>query len=75
MMVYEWMPFTTDREEYTQTSFEAVISDAFESMFFAEDDPIPTYIWTVNYVVIVKRSSKIFTDITFKKVPRNPVNA
>ncbi|WP_080844733.1 hypothetical protein [Cytobacillus gottheilii] len=75
MMVYEWKTFVTDREEYTQTSFEALIGDVFECMMFTEDDHIPSYIWTVNYVIIVKRSSKIFTDITFDKVPRNPVSA
>lgn len=75
MMVYEWKPFATDTEEYTQASFEVLVNDGFESMMFKGDDPIPSYIWTVNYVVIVKRSSKIMTDITFEKIPRNPACA
>ncbi|KYD27497.1 hypothetical protein B4109_3115 [Geobacillus stearothermophilus] len=37
------------------------------------DQDIPSYIWTANYVVIVKRNTRMYNDISFEKIPRNPV--
>ncbi|WP_066304682.1 hypothetical protein [Bacillus sp. FJAT-29814] len=73
MMVCEWKDFSTDAEVYTQDVFEDLIGDEFEAMMFKDDDTIPAYIWTVNFVIIVKRSSKVLTDISFDKIPRNPI--
>ncbi|WP_042355724.1 hypothetical protein [Bacillus rubiinfantis] len=73
MLVCEWNNFSTDAEVYTQEVFEEIIGDEFEAMMFKDDDKIPSYIWTVNFVIIVKRSSKVLTDISFEKIPRNPV--
>ncbi|MDF2856101.1 MAG: hypothetical protein K0Q87_1952 [Neobacillus sp.] len=73
MMVYEWTNFSTDSETFTLKTFEEVVGDEFEAMMFKENEEIPAYIWTVNYVIIVKRYSKVLTDISFEKIPRNPV--
>jgi len=73
MMICEWKTFSTDSETYTLQAFEEKIDDEFEAMMFKENEEIPAYIWTVNFVVIVKRSSKVLTDISFEKIPRNPV--
>lgn len=72
-MLCEWKNFSSDTESYTLESFEDLIGDEFESMMFKDDETIPAFIWTVNYVVIVKRCSKLYTDISFEKIPRNPV--
>jgi hypothetical protein len=73
MLLCEWRDFSTDAEVFTREIFEETVGDEFEAMMFKEDDQIPSYIWTVNFVIIVKRSSKILTDISFEKIPRNPV--
>jgi hypothetical protein len=73
MMVCEWKTFSTDSETYTLEAFEEAVGDKFEAMYFKENEGIPAYIWTVNYVVIVKKYSKVLTDILFEKIPRNPV--
>jgi hypothetical protein len=73
MMICEWKNFSTDSETYSIEAFEAAVGDEFEAMLFKENEEIPSYIWTVNYVIIVKRCSKLFTDISFEKIPRNPV--
>jgi hypothetical protein len=73
MMVCEWRPFSTDTETFSRESFEDMIGDEFEAMMFKDLEDIPAYIWTVNYVIRVKRSSKFITDISFEKIPRNPV--
>ncbi|WP_040208873.1 hypothetical protein [Neobacillus jeddahensis] len=73
MMVCEWKNFATDSETYTLEAFEEVVGDEFEAMLLKENEGIPAYIWTVNYVIIVKRYSKVLTDILFEKIPRNPV--
>jgi len=72
-MICEWKDIKTDSETYTLEEFEEAVGDSFEAMLFKEDEEIPAYIWTVNYVVIVKRYSKVLTDILFEKIPRNPV--
>ncbi|RSD29089.1 hypothetical protein [Mesobacillus subterraneus] len=73
MMYCEFKPFATDTELYTKDMIEDAIGDEFEAMMFKGDENIPAYIWTVNYVVIVKRSTKFITDLSFEKIPRNPV--
>jgi len=73
MMVCEWKDFSTDAEIYTLEGFEETIGDEFEAMMFKEDEQIPSYIWTVNYVILVKKYTKVLTDISFEKIPRNPV--
>lgn len=74
MMVCDWKTFATDSETYTLEAFETAVGDEFEAMMFKENEDIPAYIWTVNYVIIVKCSSKILTDISFEKIPRNPAS-
>lgn len=73
MLVCEWRNFSTDAETYTLELFEEMIGDEFEAMMFEDDQDIPSYIWTVNYVVIVKRNTRMYNDISFAKIPRNPV--
>jgi hypothetical protein len=73
MMVCEWKSFSTDSETYTQETFEDTVGDEFEAMMFKDNESIPSYIWTVNFVIIVKKYSKVLTDISFEKIPRNPV--
>jgi hypothetical protein len=73
MMYCEFKPFSTDTETYSQEMLEELIGDEFEAMMFKDDERIPAYIWTINFVVIVKRSTKFLTDISFEKIPRNPV--
>ncbi len=73
MLVCEWRNFSTDAETYTLELFEEMIGDEFEAMMFEDDQDIPSYIWTVNYVVIVKRNTRMYNDISFEKIPRNPV--
>jgi hypothetical protein len=69
----EWIPFSTDTENYTQETFEALVGDEFEAMMFeGEGQEIPSYIWTVNFVCIIKRSTRMYNDISITKIPRNP---
>jgi hypothetical protein len=72
MMLCEWKSFSTDSETYTQETFEETVGDEFEAMLFKDNENIPSYIWTVNFVIIVKKYSKVLTDISFEKIPRNP---
>ncbi|WP_137744411.1 hypothetical protein [Robertmurraya siralis] len=72
MIICEWRAFSTDTETYTQADFEKLVGDDFEAMMFKDDDPIPSYIWTKNYVFHIRKNSKILTDISFEKIPRNP---
>ncbi|MCM3115581.1 hypothetical protein M3610_09805 [Neobacillus sp. MER 74] len=73
MMVCEWKTFSTDSETYSLDLFEETVEDEFEAMYFKENEEIPSYIWTINYVIIVKKYSKVLSDILFEKIPRNPV--
>ncbi|MCM3693750.1 hypothetical protein [Neobacillus niacini] len=73
MMLCEWRSFSTDSETYTQETFEETVGDEFEAMMFKDNENIPSYIWTVNFVILVKQYSKVLTDISFEKIPRNPV--
>lgn len=73
MMICEWRSFSTDSETYTQEAFEEIVGDEFEAMMIKDNENIPSYIWTVNFVILVKKYSKVLTDISFEKIPRNPV--
>lgn len=73
-MIYcEWKSFSTDTETYTQEVFEEMMGDEFEALMFKDNETIPAYIWTVNFVIVVKRCSNYITDLSFEKIPRNPV--
>jgi hypothetical protein len=73
MIKCEWVTFSTDTETYTLETFEEAVGDEFEAMMIKENESIPAVIWTVNYVIIVKKCSRITNDIYFEKVFRNPV--
>ncbi|SEM96451.1 hypothetical protein SAMN05192533_107167 [Mesobacillus persicus] len=73
MILCTWKSFSTDTDTYTLEAFEEVIDDKFEAMMMRKNEEIPTVIWTVNYVVIVKRLSRITNEVYFEKIPRNPV--
>lgn len=73
MILCNWKSFSTDTETYTLEAFEEAVGDEFEAMMFKDTDSIPTVIWTLNYVIIVKKISRITNEIYFEKIPRNPV--
>lgn len=73
MILCEWKNFSTDTETYTQEFFEQQVEDEFEAMMLENNATIPSYIWTVNFVVIIKSNSRMYHDISFIKIPRNPV--
>ncbi|ARK29567.1 hypothetical protein [Halalkalibacter krulwichiae] len=72
MIVCEWKDFSTDTEVYTQKIFEELVNDEFEAMMFI-DHSIPDYIWTSNFVCIIKRGTRMIDEISITKIPRNPV--
>lgn len=72
-MLCEWKDFSTDAETYTLEVFEETIGDEFEAMMYKDNGNIPSYIWTDNFVIIVKKSTKYINDVSFEKIPRNPV--
>ncbi|MBU9710335.1 hypothetical protein [Evansella tamaricis] len=71
-LLCEWTDFSTDTETYTQEIFEDLIGDEFEAMMFEDNHDIPSYIWTINFVCIIKRSTRMINDISVTKIPRNP---
>lgn len=72
-MMCEWRDFSTDTETYTRTVFEAKVGDKFDAMMFdSETDEIPSYIYTKNYVCIIRRNTRMINDISITKIPRNP---
>lgn len=73
MILCGWKDFSTDTERYTQQIFEELVGDEFDAMMFEDDKETPSYIWTVNYVCIIKENSKIYKDISITKIYRNPV--
>ncbi len=75
MILCKWKSFSTDTETYTLESFEESIGDKFEAMMMKENDDIPTVIWTVNYVIIIKKISRITNEVYFERIPRNPACA
>ncbi|SEA91185.1 hypothetical protein SAMN05421743_11083 [Thalassobacillus cyri] len=73
MILCEWKDFNSDLEAYTLDAFEESIGDEFHAMYVKEGEEIPSYIWTTNYVVMVKQNARIYQDLSFVKIPRNPV--
>lgn len=73
MIMYNWKDFVTEAETFTQRDFEHEVNDRFEAVLFEEGKTIPSYIWTTNFVVIIKPNSRMYTDVSFVKVPRNPI--
>ena len=72
-IVCEWRDFSTDTETYTQELFEDLVGDEFDAMMFeSEDHDIPSYIYTVNFVCIIKKNTRMISDISITKIPRNP---
>ncbi|ADU29067.1 hypothetical protein [Evansella cellulosilytica] len=72
-MLCEWVSFSTDTEMYTQDIFEDLVGDEFEAMMFEDEGhDIPSYIWTTNFVCVIKRSTRLINDISILKIPRNP---
>ncbi|WP_138418816.1 hypothetical protein [Aquibacillus sediminis] len=72
MILNEWKPFRTNTDFYTQAEFEEKIGDSFEAMIYSDHADLPNYIWTKNFVVTIKLNSKVFKDVSFIKIPRNP---
>jgi hypothetical protein len=72
MILCEWQDFSTETETYTREKFESIVNDEFEAMM-VDENHFPSYIWTVNYVCIVTKRSKILEEVEFKTIPRNPV--
>ncbi|SEN85885.1 hypothetical protein SAMN04488134_102112 [Amphibacillus marinus] len=72
MILTEWQDFGTDSEFYTQASFEDEVNDQFEAMSLKGDKEIPNFIWTKQYVVVIKNNSRMLNDVSFVKIPRNP---
>lgn len=73
MILCQWKDFSTDTETYSQQMFEEIVEDEFDAMLFEDGKEIPSYIWTVNYVCIIKMNSKMYKDISITKIQRNPV--
>ncbi|KGP70808.1 hypothetical protein [Pontibacillus yanchengensis] len=73
MILCEWRDFSTDTETYTLNVFENNVGDEFEAMMVEDGQEIPSFIWTVNHVVIIKQNARMYKDISFVKIPRNPV--
>lgn len=73
MILCQWKDFSTDTEHYSQQMFEELVGDEFEAMMFEDGKEIPSYIWTVNYVCIIKENAKMYKDISITKIHRNPV--
>lgn len=74
MLLCEWKPFSTDLKTYEKKEdFEDIIGDEFEAMMFEDNQDYPAYIWTTNYVCILKKNARIINDISITKIPRNPV--
>ncbi|MGM9987465.1 MAG: hypothetical protein ACI35O_09580 [Bacillaceae bacterium] len=72
MVLCEWKDFSTETETYTKERFEREMDDEFEAMI-VDETGFPTFIWTVNYVILVTKRSKIIEEVEFTKYPRNPV--
>ncbi|MBU5594727.1 hypothetical protein KQI76_06085 [Amphibacillus sp. MSJ-3] len=72
MILTKWKDFGTDSEYYTQSLFEKQLEDNFEALYLEEGKEIPSYIWTDRYVVIVKSNTRMISDVSFLKYPRNP---
>ncbi|GGD23207.1 hypothetical protein [Pontibacillus salipaludis] len=75
MILCEWQDFTTDTETYTLELFEQSLGDKFKAMMLEDGQEIPSYIWTTNHVVMIKQNARMYKDISFVKIPRNPACA
>lgn len=73
MILCEWKDFSTDAEIYSLEVFEELVGDEFEAMLIDEGESIPSYIWTSNFVCIIKQNSRMYNDISITKIQRNPV--
>ncbi|UOE92542.1 MULTISPECIES: hypothetical protein [Bacillaceae] len=73
MILCEWKNFSTDTETYTLELFEQLVEDEFEAMLIEEGNDIPSYVWTSNFVCIIKVNTRMFSDIQITKIQRNPV--
>jgi len=73
MILCEWRDFSTDTDTYTKEHFEELVGDEFEAMMVEEGKQIPSYIWTSNFVCLLKTNSKVYNDISITKIFRNPV--
>lgn len=72
MIVDNWKDLITEADILSQSDFESQINDTFEAMMIEDDKEIPTSIWISNYVIQIKQSSRMYKDLTFVKMPRNP---
>jgi hypothetical protein len=73
MILCEWRDFSTDTDTYTKEHFEELVGDEFEAMMVEDGKQIPSYIWTSNFVCLLKVNSKVYNDISITKIFRNPV--
>ncbi len=73
MILCEWKDFSTDTETYTLEIFEELVGDEFEAMMIEDGQTIPSYIWTANFVCLLKKNSRMYNDISITKIFRNPV--
>ncbi len=72
MLSYEWIDFSTDTDFYNQATFEEKIGDQFEALFLERNKAYPSMIWTKHYVILLKNTSRMYQDLTFIKIARNP---
>jgi len=72
MIHCEWKDFSTDTETYTRADFEELVGDEYEAMMIEEGKTIPTYIWTTNFVCLLKQNTRVLSDISITKILRNP---
>ncbi|SES08847.1 hypothetical protein SAMN04487944_117110 [Gracilibacillus ureilyticus] len=72
MIFYEWIDFKTDTNFYTKETFEETVNDTFEALLFENGKDYPAIVWTRNYVILLKPSTRMYQDITFHKIARHP---
>jgi len=73
MIHCEWQDFSTDTETYTKEHFEELVGDEFEAMMIEKGKYIPSFIWTTNFVCLLKQNTRVLNDISIIKILRNPV--
>ncbi|RCW73112.1 hypothetical protein [Saliterribacillus persicus] len=72
MIFYQWKNFQSDTDVYTQAIFEKEVGDEFEAMMYEANSTIPKWIWTKHFVIQLKSNARMYQDISFVKIPRNP---
>ncbi|MGN8647688.1 hypothetical protein ACTNEO_17060 [Gracilibacillus sp. HCP3S3_G5_1] len=72
MIYYEWIDFKTDTDYYSQETFEEKVDDPFEALLLEDNKIYPTMIWTKHYAILLKNTTRMYQDLTFMKIPRNP---